>query len=180
MKSNPILTREEAGLPPKARTVQVLHHRRTAWTLLELEPQEFPPRRRLFARRLAETAYTPIGGLTDEQSIENLVIADQPCAFARVLAVTQRNDFVAANVLGIVRIDLDSPSLTLSNVDLTALVPQDAWISRLLRADGDGNLEAVVAFRSRQGDGSVEYVLCLLDLASQRLQELDVLQGVYF
>ena len=85
--------------------------------------------------------------------------------------------------MGLLRVDLEEAPFVQS-LDLTDILPPNATISRLLRANDAGtSVDAVISIREQQGEGGrkrARYILCALDLAARRLVELDTLTGVYF
>jgi hypothetical protein len=173
-------SREDVGLPAKCKVVGVLHNRAADKTIVEVQLDGFPPRRRLFARASGAMVYSQIGAPGEQQSLGDAVTGEAPQLYACLSEVESRDDLAAGKSLGVVGVDLLTAAPTFSEVDLGTALPGGAWVSRLLRVDAHGNLEAIVAFRNRHGDGRVHYAICLLNLVAQQVTELDTLRGVFF
>ncbi len=170
------LTRVEAGLPAESIVVRVIHCRASRRTFLELRLSGGPARHRIYSRAAGTDRYEQVGEPTAEQSYEDLVADAQGRIFFRVVEWRPFAGSVGGHTLGVWSVDAGALP-TARPLTLDGIVPEKAWVARLLSVDDAGtHLTAVVALRN----GHVKYAIHLLDLERSCAEELDVLGGVYF
>jgi hypothetical protein len=168
---------EKVGLPPGAIEVQALYNVGAAQTLLEVKLSRSSPIHRLYWRRAGETTYTPLGSPAPDESFEQAVTCKAPFVYMQAMMWRPLPNAMGGRPLGVRRVSLGERP-TIEPVDLSDLLPQEAHVSRLLRADDDGStLTVVVNFMVRQ-PGS--YRICSLDLVNRQCLERDTLYGVLY
>jgi hypothetical protein len=171
------LGREQAGLPEHAVIVQVLYNRSAKVTVVEVRLQRSSPIHRLYWRPVGDTVYRLLETQSPDQSFDQAVMCAETFLFTRVSRWLPSSEGRRGTVLGLLRVQLEGTP-TISDVDLSIILPSGAWISKILRANDAGTeLEAVVAFRE---GGPIRYAVCVLDLLGKRAVELDNLRGVFF
>ena len=178
----PPATRAAVGLP-EANVVRTVHNRAARKTIVEVELREMPPVHRLYWRCTGQPTYEAMEALGPTRSMQDVVSCEAACCFVRDVRWTPRGNAFGGSSLGLLRVDLEEAPFVQS-LDLTDILPPNATISRLLRANDAGtSVDAVISIREQQGEGGrkrARYILCALDLAARRLVELDTLAGVYF
>jgi hypothetical protein len=179
-----IPTREEVGLPARSTILRVIHNQAARCTLVELQ-ERGSPAGRLYCREAGSLKYNLVGSPDPDQSYEDALTCARPVVFTRCSRCTRSGDGWKGVDEGIAMIDLLKKPLGLTPLGLGPILPSGSWVSRLLRSDDSGtSLEAIVAVREpvvgHPAHKQVRYTVCLLDLANQRLVELDALPGVHF
>ncbi len=170
--------RSEVGLPEACEVVQVLHNRAAKQTIIEVRLAGGSPIHRLYWRSLGQLRYEPLCDAAPSQSFEHAITCERPLAFMRAVEWKPSGKGMGGSTLGLWRAELTDPPLV-SPIDLAkTLLPANAHVSKLIRANDEGtNLLAVVAFRE---DGPVRYAICGLDLSNHSAVEFDTLPGIFF
>ncbi|SRR6266536_3102251 len=179
--------RKEVGLPEDAAIVQVLHNRAARKTIVEVQLHGISHIHRLYLRSAGEQVYSILGAPPPDQSFEQAITCEQPFLFLHVIEWKPQSKGLGGHRLGLWRANLgDPPSLV--QVDLSDVLPPDARITGLLRANDDGTrLEANVLLNEDAGEVEgygnrkrARYTICTLDLTNRQLTELDTLPGIQF
>jgi hypothetical protein len=154
----------------------MLHCASAGVTVLGVQLRRDSPIHHLFWRRKADEKYQALGTPASEQSFEEALSCEEPTIFWRVVQWRPVGDGMAGRPLGLFKASLSEPPV-IEEVDLSDLLPPEAYVSRLLRANDAGTVLTVVAcFRRR----SPSYRICTLDLIGRRLHELNVLRSPFF
>jgi hypothetical protein len=101
------------------------------------------------------SAYECVGSPPEAHSYQHAVTCELPVVFACVVEFRKRGERLFGNSVAVLKADLQGASPLVATLDLSDVIPADAWVSQLLRATDTGNLEAVVAFRNGLGEGNV-------------------------
>jgi hypothetical protein len=168
------LRRVDAGLPEKSTVLSLLHNRAAKQTIAHVKLPDALPTHRLYWRPAGAIQYRPLGEPTPQQSFEFPVTCEQALVF---LCVVEWQPAGTGTSLGIFKVDLAATPL-ITSLDIADMLPQGAWVHRLLRANDAGTcLQAVVALRE---GSAIRYTICALELSTRTMTELDSLPGVGF
>jgi hypothetical protein len=174
--------REELDLPPGS-VVQTFHNAASAKTITEIRLGGRLPIHNLYWRPAGAARYAPVHRLGEGQTLENAVNCDAAWIFARLQTWTKREHGYSSSNNEVVRIDFTSIP-RIETVSLTDILPENATVSRLHRADDSGTrLQAVISFAEPYRDGSarrIRYAICVLDLTNRNVTEMDTLPGIEY
>src|SRR5579884_2428275 len=170
------LTLEEAGLPRNSSIVQLLYNAAAKQTIAEVQLGRSSPIHRLYWRNAGQSPYSLLGTPAEDQSLESAVTCDAPFVFVRVVEWRpSQTGALGGRTLGIWRADLGASPLVAA-VDLSDMLPANAHISRVLRANDTGTELVVVVMFPKGAPG--RYSICTLDLVNKRYVEHDTLPGI--